>query len=183
MKADILETSEYESSRIERPDNLVAGIKIKERRGRVIMNLPDYISKKEVQRVCQELKLRDWTELKKPTVTEKEASIILKIVNEIGMKIPLEDFKQGLEVELEHGTMYEDANVTNNHPVLTGKIVIAHLKETMDYYKRLEIAEIEGDILKAVLSRDLNKIESKYKKLIEAQGLLGKAVSEQLLPK
>jgi len=147
------------------------------------MNLPDYISKKEVQRVCQELKLRDWTELKKPTVTEKEASIILKIVNEIGMKIPLEDFKQGLEVELEHGTMYEDANVTNNHPVLTGKIVIAHLKETMDYYKRLEIAEIEGDILKAVLSRDLNKIESKYKKLIEAQGLLGKAVSEQLLPK
>jgi hypothetical protein len=79
--------------------------------------------------------------------------------------------------------MYKDANVTNNHPVLTGKIVIAHLKETMDYYKRLEIAEIEGDILKAVLSRDLNKIESKYKKLIEAQGLLGKAVSEQLLPK
>jgi hypothetical protein len=79
--------------------------------------------------------------------------------------------------------MYEDANVTNNHPVLTGKIVIAHLKETMDYYKRLEVAEIEGDILKAILSRDLNKIELKYKKLIEAQGLLVKAVSEQLPPK
>lgn len=147
------------------------------------MNLPDYVSKKEVQRVCNELGFRDWTEMKKPVVTEKEASAILKIVNEKKINIPLEDFKQGLEVELEHGTMYEDANVTNNHPVLTGKIVIAHLKETMDYYKRLEIAEIEGDILKAVLSRDLNKIESKYKKLIEAQGLLGKAVSEQLLPK
>ena len=147
------------------------------------MNLPDYVSKKEVQRVCNELGFRDWTEMKKPVVTEKETSAILKIVNEKKINIPLEDFKQGLEVELEHGTMYEDANVTNNHPVLTGKIVIAHLKETMDYYKRLEIAEIEGDILKAVLSRDLNKIESKYKKLIEAQGLLGKAVSEQLLPK
>jgi hypothetical protein len=147
------------------------------------MNLPDYVSKKEVQRVCNELGFRDWTEMKKPVVTEKETSAILKIVNEKKINIPLEDFKQGLEVELEHGTMYEDANVTNNHPVLTGKIVIAHLKETMDYYKRLEIAEIEGDILKAVLSRDLNKIEPKYKKLIEAQGLLVKAVSEQLLPK
>jgi hypothetical protein len=147
------------------------------------MNLPDYVSKKEVQRVCNELGFRDWTEMQKPVVTEKETSAILKIVNEKKINIPLEDFKQGLEVELEHGTMYEDANVTNNHPVLTGKIVIAHLKETMDYYKRLEVAEIEGDILKAILSRDLNKIELKYKKLIEAQVLLVKAVSEQLPPK
>jgi hypothetical protein len=146
------------------------------------MNLPDYVSKKEVRRVCKELGLKDWSEMKKTVVTEKEASIILKTVNGIGMNIPLTDFKQGLEVELEHGTLYEDANVTNNHPVLTGKIVLAHLKETMDYYKRLEVVEIEGDILKAVLSRDLNKIESKYKKLIEAQGLLVKAVSEQWPP-
>ena len=123
------------------------------------------------------------TDIKKPAVSEKEASAILKIVNENRMNIPLEDFKQGLEVELEHCNMYEDANVTNNHPILTGKIVMAHLKETMDYYKRLEVVEIEGDILKAILSRDLNKIESKYKKLIEAQGLLVKAVSEQLPPK
>jgi len=93
------------------------------------MNLPDYVSKKEVQRVCRELGFRDWTELKTPVATEKEASIILKTVNETEMKIPLEDFKQGLEVELEHGTRYEDANVTNNHPILTGKIVLAHLKE------------------------------------------------------
>ena len=144
------------------------------------MNLPDYVSKKEVQRVCKELGLKDWTELKKPVVTEKEASLILKTVNKTGMNIPLEDFKQGLEVELEHGTRYEDANVTNNHPILTGKIVLAHLKETMDYYKRLEVVEIEGDLLKAVLSLNLDKIESKYRKLIEAQGLLVKAVSEQL---
>ncbi len=144
------------------------------------MNLPEYISKKEVQRVCKELGFRDWTEIKKPTVTDKEASTILKIVNEKKVNIPLEDFKQGLEVELEHGTMYEDANVTNNHPILTGKIVIAHLKETMDYYKRLEVVEIEGDILKAVLSKDLNKIISKYQKLIKAQELLINAVSEQL---
>jgi len=144
------------------------------------MNLPEYISKDEVKRVCKELGLRDWSKLKEASVTEKEAAEILQIVNTKGMDIPVEDFKQGLEVELEHGTMYEDANVTNNHPVLTGKIVLAHLKETMDYYKRLEVVEIEGDILKAVLAKDLKKVESKYKKLAQAQQLLAKAIEAQL---
>jgi hypothetical protein len=144
------------------------------------MNLPVYISKKEVKRICQEIGLRDWTEIEKPSVTEKEASKILEIVNEQKMNISLEDFKQGLEVELEYGTMYKDANVTNNHPILTGKIVLAHLKETMDYYKRLEVVEIEGDIFKAVLAKDLKKVESKYKKLAQAQQLLAKAIEVQL---
>ena len=144
------------------------------------MNIPEYISKKEVKRICQEIGLRDWTEIEKPSVAEKEASKILEIVNEQKMNIPLEDFKQGLEVELEHGTMYKDANVTNNHPILTGKIVLAHLKETMDYYKRLEVVEIEGYILKAVLAKDPKKVESKYKKLAQAQQSLAKAIEEQL---
>jgi hypothetical protein len=96
------------------------------------------------------------------------------------MNIPIEAFKKGLEVELEHGTRFEDANVTNNHPILTGKIVIAHLKETMDYYERIDVAEIEGDLLKAIMSRNIEKIESKYKKLIEAQNLLNQAVANQL---
>ena len=144
------------------------------------MKLPEYVSKGEVKRVCKELGLRDWSALKTVAVTDKEASKILKIVNIKGMAVPLEDFRQGLEVELEHGTMYADANVTNNHPILTGKIVLAHLKETMDYYKRLEVAEIEGDLLKAVLAKNLRKIEEKYQKLISAQSLLNKAVSDQL---
>ena len=96
------------------------------------------------------------------------------------MEIPLEDFRKGLEVELEHGTRFDDANVTNNHPILTGKIVIAHLKETMDYYRRIDVAELEGDLLKAILSRNIEKIESKYKKLVEAQNLLNQAVANQL---
>jgi hypothetical protein len=144
------------------------------------MNLPEYVSKEEVRRVCREIGFKDWTKMGKPAVTEEEASAILQIVNEQKMNIPLEDFKQGLEVELEHGTMYQDANVTNNHPVLTGKIVLAHLKETMDYYKRLEVVEIEGDILKAVLAKDLKKVESKYKKLSQAQQLLAKAIGAQI---
>ena len=106
--------------------------------------------------------------------------MILSIVNTKGMKIPLEAFRKGLEVELEHGTRFEDANITNNHPILTGKIVIAHLKETMDYYERIEVAEIEGDLLKAILSRNLEKIETKYKKLIAARILLDQAIADQL---
>ena len=100
------------------------------------MQIPEYVSKQEVKRICNELGFRDWSQLKEPVVTEEEASTILGIVNKDGMNISLNDFKQGLEVELEHGTMYESANVTNNHPILTGMIVIAHLKETLDYYER-----------------------------------------------
>ena len=144
------------------------------------MKLPEYVSKAEVERVCKELGFRDWSALKTFTVTQKEAATILQIVNVKKMTIPVEEFRQGLDVELEHGTRYTDANVTNNHPILTGKIVLAHLKETMDYYERLDVAEIEGDLLKAVIAKNLNKIEEKYKKLIRAQSLLNKAVTEQM---
>lgn len=144
------------------------------------MKLPEYITADEVKKVCNETGLRDWSKITEPTVSEEEASTILKIVNTKGMNIPLNSFRRGLEVELEHGTRFEDANVTNNHPILTGKIVIAHLKETMDYYERIDVAEMEGDLLKAILSRNIEKIESKYKKLIEAQNLLNQSVADQL---
>jgi hypothetical protein len=144
------------------------------------MKMPEYVSKAEVKRVCKELGFRDWSVLKEFAVTKKEAATILQVVNVKKMAIPVEEFRQGLDVELEHGTMYSDANVTNNHPILTGKIVLAHLKETMDYYERLEVAEIEGDLLKAVIAKNLNKIEEKYKRLIRAQSLLNKAVTEQM---
>jgi hypothetical protein len=145
-----------------------------------IMKLPEYVTAEEVKRVCKEMGFRDWTALTDPAVTKEEAAAILGIVNTLEMKIPLDDFRQGLEVELEHGTRYEDANVTNNHPLLTGKIVLAHLKETVDYYKRIDVAEIEGDLLKAVLSGDTQKIRSKYRKLLQAQKALVQAVDDQM---
>ncbi len=144
------------------------------------MKLPEYVTVDEVRRVCKEIGVRDWSGIKDPAVSAEEASTILKIVNVQSMDIPLEAFRAGLEVELEHGTRFEDANVTNNHPILTGMIVLAHLKETMDYYERIAVAETEGDLLKAVLSGNLKKIESKYKMLIEAQKSLNKAVADQL---
>ena len=144
------------------------------------MPLTEYITRAEVKRVCDELGLRDWSLITDHVVSDEEASTVLKLVNTTNMEIEVDTFRQGLEVELEHGTIFEDANVTNNHPVLTGKIVLAHLKETMDYYRRVEVAEIEGDLLDAVLSKNLDRIESKYKKLIEAQNILIKSVSDQL---
>ena len=144
------------------------------------MKIPQYVTVAEVKRVCKELGLSDWTKIKEPKVTAKEAKVILNVVNVKKMGIALEDFRMGLEVELEHGTRFADANVTNNHPILTGMIVLAHMKETLDYYERLDVAEIEGDLLKAVLAKKLDKIEIKYKKLIEAQSALNKVVSAQL---
>jgi len=143
------------------------------------MKLPEYITLEEVKRVCKELKIRDWTKLKKPQVTMQEARIILPYVNTEKMKIPLEDFKIGLEVELEHGLMFKQYNVTNNHPLLTGKIVMAHFMEMLDYYKRLEVAEIEGDLLKAVTAKNMDKIQKYYKKLAKAKIILGKSEAGQ----
>lgn len=144
------------------------------------MKLPEYVTAAEVKRVCKKLGLKDWTAIKEGDILKKDAEIILKAVNTGKMDIPIDIFMQGLEVELEHGTRYEDANVTNNHPVITGKIVLAHLKETMDYYQRIDVAEIEGDLLKAILSKDMKKVEAKYKKLIKAQKALNQAVAKQI---
>ena len=57
--------------------------------------------------------------------------------------IPLEQFLLGINVELEHGLRDPQTNITNNDPILTGKIAWAHLKEYSDYYDRLK--EIEGE--------------------------------------
>lgn len=75
--------------------------------------------------------------------TKEEA---LEIGRKIGIdfnKIDLEQFRTGLGVELEHGTRFSKANVTNDDPILTGKIAYAHLIEFQDYYTRL--AELEKE--------------------------------------
>jgi Protein of unknown function (DUF5661) len=53
----------------------------------------------------------------------------------------VEQFRQGMDVELEHGTFGETTNVTDDDPVFTGKIALAHLNEFADYYTRLEAME------------------------------------------
>lgn len=59
-------------------------------------------------------------------------------------KFDLNQFTMGINVELEHGTRFPNTNVTNNDPVLTGMIALAHLQEFPDYYTRLSKLEKEA---------------------------------------
>jgi hypothetical protein len=136
------------------------------------MKLPEYIPLDEVQRVCRELQIRDWTQLKEAVVKLEEAQKIQREIGAEASEISGASFQKGLEIELEHGLTFPDANVTNNHPILTGLIVLAHLKEMLDYYDRLEVAELEGDILKALEKGNTEKVVQKYKQLIEAKAQL-----------
>ena len=77
------------------------------------------------------------------TFTEEQAKQVgdqLKIDWE---EIDIEQFTKGMNVELEHGSRDPRTNVTDNDPILTGKIALAHILELDDYYDRLE--EIEKD--------------------------------------
>jgi len=59
-------------------------------------------------------------------------------------KFDVEQFKKGMDVELEHGSRDSMTNVTNDDPLITGKIALAHLNEFPDYYDRLEKMEKEA---------------------------------------
>jgi hypothetical protein len=58
----------------------------------------------------------------------------------------VEEFRRGLEVEMEHGSRWgEDTNVTKDDVQITGRIALAHLKEIKDYYTRLDRMEAEAE--------------------------------------
>ena len=144
------------------------------------MKISQYVSVEEVKRVCKELKISDWTKKEEPKVSVKEAKVILTELNPKGMHIDPKDFCRGLEVELEHGVQFKDSNVTNNHPLLTGLIVLAHFKESLDYYKLLEVAEFKGDVMKAVAQGNAAKTKEYYKRLAKAKIALNKAELDRL---
>jgi tetrahydromethanopterin S-methyltransferase subunit G len=81
------------------------------------------------------------TETRRTTTEEAQ-----RVGDEIGVdwaRFDLEQFRAGMDVELEHGSHDPQTNVTNDDPVMTGKIALAHMKEFPDYYTRLE--QIEQD--------------------------------------
>ena len=144
------------------------------------MDLPEYVTVEEVKRVCQELRISDWTELENSKISSDEARAILSEFNVEKVDIDLDEFRRGLEVELEHGLRFEDANVTNNHPILTGKIVLAHLKESSYYYKLLEVAELEGDLMEAIMDYQVPELKNLYLRLANARMILRQAEIERL---
>jgi hypothetical protein len=71
-----------------------------------------------------------------------------KIGNTLGIDwatVDLEQFRRGLEVELEHGAYDPQTNVTHDDVLMTGKIAWAHLKEIRDYYTRLHKLEADAE--------------------------------------
>ncbi|PIZ62595.1 hypothetical protein COY16_03925 [Candidatus Roizmanbacteria bacterium CG_4_10_14_0_2_um_filter_39_13] len=78
------------------------------------------------------------------TFTTDEARAIGDKINIDWNTYNIEEFRMGLEVELEHGANDPQTNVTNDDEVMTGKIALAHLKEISDYYTRLKKMEEEA---------------------------------------
>lgn len=58
----------------------------------------------------------------------------------------------GMNVELEHGTINPLTNITNDDPIMTAKIALAHLLESPIYYHNLAVMELCGKTRKARLS-------------------------------
>jgi hypothetical protein len=82
------------------------------------------------------------------------------------------EFAFALKVELEHGKI-KAVNVTNNHPFLTAMIALAHMTESLTYYKRLQIMEAEGEVYEI-----LRKIEKAKTGKVELQKELVKTEND-----
>jgi len=83
---------------------------------------------------------------------EKRKNFAAKEAREIGEKLGIkwdkfdvEQFRAGMDVELEHGTRDPKTNVSNDNSLMTGKIALAHLNEFPDYYTRLEKMKKEAE--------------------------------------
>ena len=83
--------------------------------------------------------------MSKREFTVEEAKSIGDSIGVDWSKTNLEEFRIGLGVELEHGLRDPQTNVTNDDPLLTGKIAWAHLNEIPDYYTRLVAMEREAE--------------------------------------
>jgi len=81
----------------------------------------------------------------KKSFTADEARSIGQQLGIDWTKFDVEQFRAGMEVELEHGLRDPETNVTDDDPLTTGKIALAHLNEFPDYYTRLKEMEDEAE--------------------------------------
>ena len=81
----------------------------------------------------------------KKQFTQEDAKRIGESLGIGWTKFDVEQFRMGLDVELEHGRIDPRTNVTDDDDIMTGKIVLAHLNEFSDYYTRLEKMEHEAE--------------------------------------
>lgn len=81
----------------------------------------------------------------KKTFTTEQARAIGEQLGLDWTEFDVEQFRRGMDVELEHGLQDPATNVTNDDPLITGKIALAHLNEFPDYYDRLDEMEEEAE--------------------------------------
>jgi len=81
----------------------------------------------------------------KENFTTEEAKQIGESLGVDWSKFDVEQFRMGMDVELEHGLVASHTNVTNDDPTMTGKIALVHLNEFADYYTRLDKMEKEAE--------------------------------------
>ncbi|NQU77811.1 hypothetical protein HQ544_03885 [Candidatus Falkowbacteria bacterium] len=77
--------------------------------------------------------------------TEEQAKEIGKQLGLDWSKFDVEQLRLGMDVEMEHGTVDPHTNVSNDDPLVIGKIALAHLNEFPDYYTRLQKMEDEAE--------------------------------------
>jgi hypothetical protein len=84
--------------------------------------------------------------VKRSFTSEEARAVAAQLgIDFVALGFDLEQFRMGMDVELEHGLRDPETNVTGSDPLTTGKIALAHLKEFPDYYTRLEALEREAD--------------------------------------
>jgi hypothetical protein len=83
--------------------------------------------------------------ISKKHFTNEEARQIGEKLGIDWSKFDVDQYRMGLDVELEHGLVDPHTNVTNDDPIMTGKIALAHLNEFSDYYIRLDRMEKEAE--------------------------------------
>ncbi|KNZ41780.1 DUF5661 family protein [Acetobacterium bakii] len=81
----------------------------------------------------------------KKVFTSEQARDVGRMLAVDWSKFDVEQFRMGMDVELEHGTTDPHTNVTGDEILVTGKIALAHLNEFPDYYTRLEKMEKEAE--------------------------------------
>ena len=83
---------------------------------------------------------------KRSFTTEEARTIATELGVDFGaLGCDLEQFRMGLDVELEHGPRDSETDVSGNDSIVTGKIALAHLTEYPDYYTRLAVLEREAE--------------------------------------
>lgn len=92
-------------------------------------------------------------------------------------KFNMDEFAYALKVELEHGKI-KDANVTCNHPFLTALIVLAHMSESVSYYRRLKVMETEAEIFELKRKLKAGPDDKTKEDLAKAQKELENAKTE-----